>query len=643
MKKKLALLIVGCLMVSLFAGCGLFGPKVGGQIIVGDTTEMSGDWEGTWQNNASDANIRELTTGYATVTTDRDGVYIWDDTVVKKHDAVINADKTKTFTIKIEKGLVYNDGTPITAKDYVGRIALFSSPVIKALGNRATTGLNYVGYNEFVGGENKVFTGVRLLSDYEFSVTVKEEYLPYYYDITFAAVTPAPLHMWLPEDVTLKDDGQGVYFSDNFTVTYEGEGEAKTAVVPEAIKAKIEEARYKAEGRVTPGPYQISSFDTSTKTCVVEINDKYKGNYEGQKPHVEKIIYVLAEEATMLDNLKTGGVDILIQLAEGAEISPALDLVDQGGFAYSKYDRAGYGLIEFHSDFGPTQFVEVRQAITMLLDRNEFARTFTGGYGSVVHGPYGVAMPEYKKAKAILDEKLNTYSFSIENAVKKLEEGGWTLGADGNAYTSGLRYKEVTAEQAGTYAGNVTLADGRILMPLNIQWLSSEGNSVSELLKVNLVEGTAVKEAGMNITQTVVAWNELLNYIYRDESVGAQYGVPTYGMFNLATGYPTTVYDMSYEWTSDPALIAQGYNRQRLFDEKLDKLSMDMVYGVESGDDETFLAKWTEYILRWNELVPQVPLYSNIYHDVYNEKLKDYEPNSYFTFTSAIMYAHIEE
>ena len=34
--------------------------------------------------------------------------------------------------------------------------------------------------------------------------------------------------------------------------------------------------------------------------------------------------------ATMLDNLKTGGVDILIQLADGSEISPALDLVEQG-------------------------------------------------------------------------------------------------------------------------------------------------------------------------------------------------------------------------------------------------------------------------------------------------------------------------
>lgn len=347
--------------------------------------------------------------------------------------------------------------------------------------------------------------------------------------------------------------------------------------------------------------------------------------------------------ATMLDNLKTGGVDILIQLADGSEISPALDLVEQGGFAYSKYDRAGYGLLEFHCDFGPTQFVEARQAVAMLLDRNEFARTFTGGYGSVVHGPYGAAMPEFKKAKATLDEKLNTYPFSVENAIAKLVEGGWTLGADGKPYTSGLRYKEVTAEQAGDYAGNVTLPDGRILMPLHIQWLASEGNAVSELLKVHLVEGNAVKDAGMNITQTVVAWNELLNYIYRDDSVDPQYGVPTYGMYNLATGYPTTVYDYAYEWTFDEELIAQGYNRQRLFDEDLDKLSMDMVYGVESGDDDTFLEKWTDYILRWNELLPQVPLYSNIYHDVYNDKLKNYEPNSYFTFTSAILYAHIED
>ena len=55
----------------------------------------------------------------------------------------------------------------------------------------------------------------------------------------------------------------------------------------------------------------------------------------------------------------------------------------------------------------------------------------------------------------------------------------------------GIRYKKVTAEEAGTYLHNVTLADGTVLMPLIIEWSSSEGNSVSDLLAVMLAEAEA--------------------------------------------------------------------------------------------------------------------------------------------------------
>lgn len=82
----------------------------------------------------------------------------------------------------------------------------------------------------------------------------------------------------------------------------------------------------------------------------------------------------------------------------------------------------------------------------------------------------------------------------------------------------------------------MTLADGTILMPLTINWASSENNPVSELLVVMLANNPDVAAAGMEIKQTVMTFSELLNYMYRDATQGDQYGVPTYGMYNLATG-----------------------------------------------------------------------------------------------------------
>ena len=66
-----------------------------------------------------------------------------------------------------------------------------------------------------------------------------------------------------------------------------------------------------------------------------------------------------------------------------------------------------------------------------------------------------------------------------------------------------------------------------------------------------------------------------------------------------------------------------------------------MVYGVESGDYESYLALWQDFILRWNELLPQIPLYSNIYFTVFPEWLEGYEESSLWGFEQAVLYASV--
>ena len=109
-----------------------------------------------------------------------------------------------------------------------------------------------------------------------------------------------------------------------------------------------------------------------------------------------------------------------------------------------------------------------------------------------------------------------------------------------------------------------------------------------------LANSEATKAAGVSIVKTEMTFPELLNYMYRQDSygLGGDYSMPTYNMFNLATGYNGGVYDESYNWTTDPEYIEQGYNVQHLYDEQLDKLSMDMVYGVEPSDEATYLDLW---------------------------------------------------
>jgi peptide/nickel transport system substrate-binding protein len=601
------------------------GGEVLNQIITGSTTELSGDLGNAWwTNNAADAEVREMINDYGVITTDQGGAFVTNASVAESVESVLNEDGTKTYTVKICEDLTYNDGTPITAADYVAYALVAYSPAAAAAGAKTQSGAStVVGATAYQNGEATTIAGIRMLDEYTYSITVTEEYAVYYYGITYASLSPLPLDMWASAELTVADDGEGVYLTGG-----------------ELVAEEIDAARWIYENRKSAGPYTLVELDEATKTATLKINEYYKGNFEGQKPSVETIIYIKLVQETQFDALKTGGVDFISGLVDGSEINTALDLEETGEYTTVSYERNGYGKIQFQCDFGPTQFTAVRHAVAYLLNRNDFADQFCQGYGSVVHGPYGLAMWMYQDAKEDLAAGLNEYSYSVDTAIKVLEEDGWTLDKDGNAYTTGIRYKEVTAEEAGDYKHNVTLADGRILMPLIIEWSSSEGNSVSDLLVTMLANGEQTATAGMQINQTVMSFDELLNYMYRDATQGDQYGVPTYGMYNLATNF-SAQYDLSYNFTMDPELVALGYNTNYTNNELLDQLSMDMVYGVEEGDDEAYLEKWTAFILEWNAYLPEIPLYSNVYYDCMNAKIQGLECSSLWSFPQAVLYATV--
>jgi peptide/nickel transport system substrate-binding protein len=68
-----------------------------------------------------------------------------------------------------------------------------------------------------------------------------------------------------------------------------------------------------------------------------------------------------------------------------------------------------------------------------------------------------------------------------------------------------------------------------------------------------------------------------------------------------------------------------------------------MVFGVEAGDDETYLEIWKAFIKRWNELLPEIPLYSITNITVFPDWLEGYDQNTYWSFPTAILYANIVE
>jgi len=636
MKKLLAMLLALCMVLSV-AGALAEAPAEH-VLIYGASTEINGDFapSALWTNNATDKMLRDFTSDYSVIVTDQGGALVINPTVAASVEGVMNEDGTKTYTVVLNDGLVFNNGEAITIKDFLWYTAFGCSSVASEVGGKPSAYLTIAGGQEYYDGTAETISGLRILDDHTYSITIVADKVPYYFDLSYASTTAFSMKYWLGDAVDLADDGNGVYF---------------VGLTKDAIAEKLEYARFHAgEDRVTAGPYNLVEFDQASKQATLVINENYQGNFEGQKPSIPKIVITKAEDATWFDALKTGAFNFYDTMTDGSQINQAMDLIEDEankealgyGFEYTQFNRPGYGKIMFQSDFGPTQFQAVRQAVAMLLDRNEFANTFCAGWGGVVNGPYGTAMWMYQDAEEWLDENLNNYAYNPEAAVELLVADGWVLDENGDPYVEGVRYKEVTEEQAGNYVHTKKLDDGRILMALEIEWSSSEGNSVSDLLSVMLANGEQTAAAGMKINQNVMSFAELLNYMYRDASQGDKYGVPTYCMYNLASNF-TSLYDQSYSFTIDPQMVADGYNTDFIFDEQLDKLSMDMVYGVEAGDDEAYLEIWKAFIQRWNELLPEVPLYSNVYISVYPDWLEGYTQDSYWDFNQAILYATIAE
>lgn len=541
--------------------------KEDNSIILGSSTDLTGMFRyssfGVSSPGSADLDIENLTNGLSTVESTKDGSYKVNDTVVKKMDEVDNENGSRTYTIELYDDLKFSDGSPITAKNYLYRVVAFSTLVSdEAAGDEVNSGLTIEGFDAFKAydgtneGEEatKVFSGLRILDDHKFSVTIDASQLPYYYAITFAAFTPCYKDLWLGE-YDIADDGEGVYITDGF-YTKNGDSYAMAAHIVESSENVDQTYPYS-------GAYVVESYDSANHQAVLKLNENFKGNYEGKKPTIEKLVYTKIVTTTQLEQLTSGQVDVLMAVTGGAATDEAIKAVDDSNGAYGcvHYSRAGYGKLGFRADFGSVQFDEVRQAVAYCMDRAQFAKDFTGGYGGVVHGPYYTGSWQYQAVEKEL--QLNAYQASADTAIALLEANGWIYNEKGEAYTEGVRYKKIPAQYASENDKIVQSIDGAYksvqigddwYMPLVINWFSTSGNEFSDLLVTGFMNNENLTKAGFCIQNTVGDWDPMM--AERNQRGSTYSGTPMYNAFNFATGFTSAVYDYSYNLSINPAFAA---------------------------------------------------------------------------------------
>lgn len=540
--------------------------KEDNSIIMGNTTDLSGKFRyaafGGTNPGAADLDVQNLSTGLETVATTKEGGFEWNPTVVKSHEETMNEDGTRTYTVTIYDDLKLSDGTPVTVKNYVVFPMVFSSPVgVAAAGKDHQAGMTLEGFKTFntydgtEGSGTKELAGLRMIDDYTYSITVAADYANYFYAISYAGLSAYDVSLWIG-DADVKDDGNGVYFTDDF---YAKEGDKYVMADHIVTASQNTDTTYPYSG-----PYVVKSYDSADKSAVLELNPNFKGNYEGVKPTIAKVVYKKIVSSTQLEDLKAGTLDVIAGITGGDETNEALALADgsDGKYVYTHYSRAGYGKLGFRADYGPAQFTEVRQAIAYCMDRAKFAKDFTGGYGGVVDGPYYSGSWMYKAA---VDQGmiLNAYATSVDSAIEVLTEGGWVYDAEGNDYVEGVRYKKIPGDIATENDINYKSKDGAYVttkvgddyyMPLVLNWYGTSDNPFTDQLMTGFASNDNVIAAGFNVQYTIGDFAPMLDELYQAAVYGYYSGSPMYSVFNFATGFTSAAYDYSYQMTIDPAM-----------------------------------------------------------------------------------------
>ena len=540
--------------------------KEDNSIIMGNTTDLSGKFRyaafGGTNPGAADLDVQNLSTGLETVAITKEGGFEWNPTVVKSHEETMNEDGTRTYTVTIYDDLKLSDGTPVTVKNYVVFPMVFSSPVgVAAAGKDHQSGMTLEGFKTFntydgtEGSGTKELAGLRMIDDYTYSITVSADYANYFYAISYAGLSAYDVSLWIG-DADVKDDGNGVYFTDDF---YAKEGDKYVMADHIVTASQNTDTTYPYSG-----PYVVKSYDSADKSAVLELNPNFKGNYEGVKPTIAKVVYKKIVSSTQLEDLKAGTLDVIAGITGGDETNEALALADgsEGKYVYTHYSRAGYGKLGFRADYGPAQFTEVRQAVAYCMDRAKFAKDFTGGYGGVVDGPYYSGSWMYKAA---VDQGmiLNAYATSVDSAIEVLTEGGWVYDAEGNDYVEGVRYKKIPGDIATENDINYKSKDGAYVttkvgddyyMPLVLNWYGTSDNPFTDQLMTGFASNDNVIAAGFNVQYTIGDFSPMLDELYQAAVYGYYSGSPMYSVFNFATGFTSAAYDYSYQMTIDPAM-----------------------------------------------------------------------------------------
>ena len=159
-----------------------------------------------------------------------------------------------------------------------------------------------------------------------------------------------------------------------------------------------------------------------------------------------------------------------------------------------------------------------------------------------------------------------------------------------------------------------------------------EGNHIVDTLQENFIDN--LNAVGITLELVPTKMEQLLSSYYRQTE-------RTTDMIYLATNFHVIV-DPSITYSTDESLNHEIWNNTYSDDEDLYWRAVNM-RKTDPLDVYDYVSKWVSFQERYNEVLPTIPIYSNIYFDFYTPMLQNYYITGQVTWSQAIILSYFGE
>jgi peptide/nickel transport system substrate-binding protein len=191
---------------------------------------------------------------------------------------------------------------------------------------------------------------------------------------------------------------------------------------------------------VGTGPYKFVSWDAGNEIVLVR-NDTYWGT----KAYLDKLVFrVIPDPVTALASLKAGAVDLNYRLQPIQYGTQTSGEEFEKKFTKIKYTVPQFLYIAWNAERPFFKDKRVRQALTMLVNRQQIVDALRYGLGKVAASPFHPSSPDH-------NPNIMPLPYDVERAAALLDEAGWKdHDGDGVRDKDGISFRFEVLSTAGS-------------------------------------------------------------------------------------------------------------------------------------------------------------------------------------------------